>query len=215
MPKTPTRKLKPSNETFIEAVVAGKNLTEAYLEAHPDVTRESAGQGGSRLFKSSEIQAAITERKRRAALNADISPESITGALQEIAFASLADIQLLKDGRIDWAHAKKLGLDHLIKEVKIQRYRTKDGREIVNTNFTMYSRVEALKELADHFGMRQAPRVNDADQWKIAVKMLLDDEDSGVKTVKEALEALQGVQFKGLPKMEDLDDKILSATEIS
>jgi len=48
-------------QRFVLGIVEGKSLTDSYLDGHPDVQRDSAAVGGSRMLARDKIRQAIEE----------------------------------------------------------------------------------------------------------------------------------------------------------
>jgi len=117
------------------------------------------------IYKTQEnarILEAVENRKAEAMRRAQIHTDIIVGSLAEIATASLADV--VPDDPF-LRNAKKSGTDHLIKKVKVN-YDTKGN--IKSREYEMYSRLEALNQLRDTFGMKQEPRANTFDETRRA-----------------------------------------------
>lgn len=135
------KQLTRRETTFVENVAAGENQTKAVVKA--GYSKKSAKVIGSQLASKTIVQDAIRERKNRAFDANHISAEMVIGALNEIAFAPF-DLLFNDDGTADLAAAKRYGLTHLIKKLKLTQ--TPFGQK---AEVEFYSRLEALKELAD------------------------------------------------------------------
>lgn len=135
------KQLTRRETTFVESVAAGENQTKAVVKA--GYSKKSAKVIGSQLASKTIVQDAIRERKNQAFEANHISAEMVIGGLNEIAFAP-SDLLFNEDGSIDLGAAKRLGITHLIKKVKLTL--TPFGQK---AEIELYSRLEALKELAD------------------------------------------------------------------
>jgi hypothetical protein len=63
----------PVHKVFIDAIVAGKSQTEAYLTAYPKVTRVSAQSASARLAKT--LRAEIDKRRAKVSERVDMDRE--------------------------------------------------------------------------------------------------------------------------------------------
>jgi hypothetical protein len=141
-------------------MVQGKKRPDAVIDAGWNQSRKAARVTASRLLSNANILKAVEKRKAEAMRRAQIHTDVIVGSLAEIATASLADVspddEFLKK-------AKTLGTDHLIKKVKINY----DGKGVIKSReYEMYSRLDALSQLRDTFGMKQEPRQNNYEELK-------------------------------------------------
>jgi phage terminase small subunit len=164
--RRPTRK----QEKFVEGVLRHGNATQAARDAgykHPNV------QGAQNLVKLS-IQERIEQRREAAMRRAQIHTDVIVGSLVEIAGASLGDV-LDENGEFNLQTARENNVDHLLKKVKVTTFDTKDKNGIVTSTRTtheyeMYSRLDALNQLRDTFGMKQEPRANSQAELESAIQ---------------------------------------------
>lgn len=146
------QKLNRQQQIFVDAVSLGKSHRDAAVEA--GYSLKSASVIASKLLNLGKVQTALQERQEYYRSISDVQPEEVIGAHKEMAFASIEDA-LDDNGRLDFAKAKANGSAKLIK--KISRQQTKYG-ETVAVEF--YSRTEALGQLTDILGLKQAPRDN-------------------------------------------------------
>lgn len=163
MPRKPTEK----QLLAAEGVAQGKSRHRAYLDAGYAPT--TAKTHPYDRLENSRIRELMHERSKRAQEKASIHTDAIVGALVEIIEASPADIlpehPILKRARAN-------GVDHLIKRITFTPVKcgmkevTKDGvtkrtpivREKIDLE--MYSRLDAIGQARDNFGMKQEPRAN-------------------------------------------------------
>lgn len=164
MPRKPTEK----QLLAAEGIAQGKSPHKAYLDA--GYAPSSAKSHPYNPQENARIREIMRERSKRAQEKASIHTDSITGALVEIMEASPADI--LPTNKV-LAEARKNGVDHLIKKIEItpvkcgtKKKTLKDG-SVVETPIIkdkvfleMYSRLDAIGQLRDNFGMKQEPRAN-------------------------------------------------------
>lgn len=119
-----------------------------------------------RVLANPSFQERLEKRRAEAQRRADIHTDSIIGSLVEIANASLGDV-VEEDELL--AYAREQGTDHLIKKIKVKTrlIPTGPGKEPekeVTHEFEMYSRLDALSQLRDTFGMKQEARPNNYEE---------------------------------------------------
>jgi hypothetical protein len=167
-------KLTPKQEKFVEGVARHGNKSKAAQEAgyaHPY-------NNSHRLMENDVIRGAVERRQSEAMRRAQIHTDVIVGSLAEIATSSLADV-IPEDEFM--SKARELGTDHLIKKLRVktryipQQGRDEDGNRLPDVRettheFEMYSRLDALSQLRDTFGMKQEPRANDAARIESAIQ---------------------------------------------
>lgn len=201
--KNAQRKLRPAEQQFVDNIARGMNQTDAYRDAYPKASDTSAIAAASRKLSDVNIQAAITARKHEAAEQAGITPAMVIGGVNEIAFGSIADIPFTDYGTIDWEEARARGVDRLIKSIRITQ--TTTG---VTTHYEMYSRLDALKELADYLGIKQKPRENDAEIEKVARSYNAWCRDHADATEEEKLHMLHVFAKGGSVPIEALESRV-------
>jgi phage terminase small subunit len=153
---------KPTQKQLLtaEGVKQGKSLHRAALDAgYAPSTAKSLPYNSQENTRILEL---IQQRRAELIKRAQIHTDEIVGSLAEIATASMADV-VPEDEFLQRARA--LGTDHLIKKLKVKtRYipngRDKDPDREVTHEFEMYSRLDALNQLRDTFGMKEEPRTN-------------------------------------------------------
>lgn len=163
MPRKPTEK----QLLAAEGVAQGKSPHKAFLDA--GYAPSTAKSHPYNRQENTRIRELMQERSKRAQAKASIHTDAIIGALVEIIEVSPADIlpehPILK-------RARKNGVDHLIKKISFTPIKcgtkevTKEGvttkspviREKIDLE--MYSRLDAISQARDNFGMKQEPRAN-------------------------------------------------------
>jgi len=166
------RKLTQKQALTIEGVAQGKSLYKAALDAGYAPT--TAKVNIYKPLENTRILEAVEKRRGEALRNAQIDTAVIVGSLAEIATASLGDV-LDENGEFDLEKARENGVDHLIKKLRVRTryYSNGPGKEPdkeVTHEFEMYSRLEALNQLRDNFGMRQEPRPNSHSEVESAIQ---------------------------------------------
>jgi phage terminase small subunit len=161
-------------DKFVENIAQGKKGPDAVIDAGWNQSRESASVTAHRLLRNAKISEAVEKRKEEAMRRAQIHTDVIVGSLAEIATASLADV-LDENGEFDLEAAREKGTDHLIKKLKTITFDTKDkDGNITSTRTTheyeMYSRLDALGQLRDNFGMKQEARPNSHTEVEQAIQ---------------------------------------------
>lgn len=149
------QQLTRKESAFVENVAAGENQTTAVVKA--GYSKKSAKIIGSQLVNKTIVQDAIRERKNQAYSANHLCAQMVVGGLNEIAFAPV-DLLIRDDGSVDLGEAKRLGLTHLIKKMRLTQ--TPFGQR---TEVEFYSRIEALKKLAD-IGQIQLPQQDLEDE---------------------------------------------------
>jgi len=150
-------------QRFVEFVAQGKSYTEAAIEA--GYSERWAEEIGKQNYRKLPIQQAVQERIQ----GIKASTDEIHFLLAMHLRGDIGDLEdcLNDDGDFSLRRAKKLGLSRLIKKFKPRTVRRvdKDGSETVEktVDIELYSAQEAAKVLADIQGLKQAPKVNEAD----------------------------------------------------
>lgn len=153
---------KPTQKQILtaEGVRQGKSRHRAALEAgYAPSTAKSLPYNSQENTRILEL---IEQRRGELVKRARIHTDEIIGSLAEIATSSLADV-VPEDEFM--SRARELGTDHLIKKLRVKtRYISngpgKDPDREVTHEFEMYSRLDALNQLRDTFGMKEEPRTN-------------------------------------------------------
>lgn len=154
--KKPTR-LKPQERKFVEAVMHGKSVSDAYREAgFPG--QKNAGVNGHNKLKTAKIANALERRRSEWLAIANINAKELIGMLTDIATSSIEDV-IDEHGRFDHKKAVANGAIRNIKKIT----QTPHG-----TSVEMYSALEAAGRLVKILGLEQAPRVNKADERELA-----------------------------------------------
>lgn len=172
--KKGTKKPKPRTtpkakvDKFVENVVQGKKGPDAVIDAGWNQTRQAARVTASRLLSNANIAEAVEKRKAEAMRRAQIHTDVIVGSLAEISTASLGDV-LDENGEFDLQKCRERGTDHLIKKVEKTVRTSKDGSSRTTYKYEMYSRLDALDQLRDNFGMKQEPRRNTFAEMEAAI----------------------------------------------
>lgn len=151
MPKKP--KTTPKQEKFIEGVVQHGNAAKAAREAgySPKTAKVIAAQNLSKL----NLREAIERRRAEVMKLAQIHTDVITGWIVELAGFSLDDC-LDEKGKFSLKKARETGAIHAIRKME-----TPDGFKV-----EMYSRLDAIAQLRDNFGMKQEPRANTFEETR-------------------------------------------------
>jgi hypothetical protein len=150
-------------DVFVEGVVKHGNRTQAAADAGYKQPR----MAGSRLMTNDDIRERVERRRAEAMRRAKINTDELIGMLAEVSTSSLSDV-LEPDGTFDPAKCIERGTDHLIKKVRKVERHSKDGSKRVTYDYEMYSRMDAIDQLRDTFGMKQEPRPNNYDELKKA-----------------------------------------------
>lgn len=160
---------KPTEKQLLtaEGVAQGKSLHRAALDAgYAPSTAKSLPYNPQ---ENTRILAAVEKRKAVAMRRAQMHTDVIVGSLAEIATASLGDV-LDEGGDFSLEKARENGVDHLIKKLeKIVRHDSEGGRT-ETYKFEMYSRLDALGQLRDTFGMKQEARPNNIAEVESAIQ---------------------------------------------
>lgn len=197
-PKTAPRQRKSPgrDDKFVDLVAKGKAPSEAYVEAGFNKTK-NASVLANRKLKQGKIQTLLDKRKAHFRSIADVEALDIIGAQAEIAFGSIEDA-LDNRGILDFAKAKKNGSAKLIK--KISRSQTQYGESVV---VEFYSRTDALGQLSDILGLKQAPKQNEADRALLDLKSKIDTraKEKGVSYTEELQYVMQNHSEAILPEI--------------
>lgn len=144
-PKKP--KTTPKQAKFVEGVVRHGNATKAAVEA--GYSANSAAVIASQNLRKLNVREEIERRRAEVAKLAQIHTDTITGWLVELSQFSAADC-IDETGAFDLQKARETGAIHAIRKME-----TPNGFK-----FEMYSRLDAIAQLRDNFGMKQEPRAN-------------------------------------------------------
>jgi phage terminase small subunit len=166
------RKPTVKQQKLVEGVLQGKSVHKAALDAgYAPTTAKSLPYNSQ---ENTRIMEAIERRREAAMRRAQIHTDVIVGSLVEIAGASLGDV-LDENGEFSIQAARENNVDHLLKKVKVVTFDTKDkDGNVTSTRTTyeyeMYSRLDALNQLRDTFGMKQEPRANSQAEMESAIQ---------------------------------------------
>ncbi len=157
------------------------------------------------------IKDEVARRQSIAMERAGMHTDVIVGSLAEIATASLGDV-LDEHGDFSMAKARKNGVDHLIKRLEKTVRFTKSGEKIETYKFEMYSRLEALNQLRDNYGMKQEPRANAYEETRImevekSIRAIMAREQT---TMPEAARMLLAELGNGAPDLIPVVNKFLN-----
>lgn len=182
----------------------GKSMRQAAKDAgYPE------SYCNSRLYSGTTgewIKAEVARRQKRAMERSGIHTDAIVGSLVEIMQASPADILPEHPMLI---RARQNGVDHLIKKFTstpmkcgVKKRKLKDGTVVEEpiirdkVELEMYSRLDAIAQLRDNFGMKQEPRANTYEETRrMEVEKEIDkiaesegcDRPTAAKMLREAL----------------------------
>jgi hypothetical protein len=151
---------KQCDERFVDLVAQGVPPGEAHRQS-AGTTSSSANQTGFAKMNKPHISAAIEERKAFYRSLANVEAEHVIGALQEMAFSSIED-SLDERGNFDFQKAKENGALKLVKKITTRTgKRGEDGEPTwKETTVELYSRADALSQLAEVLGLKKAPQKN-------------------------------------------------------
>lgn len=173
MPK-PKRPRDHRATQTVTNMLKGQNLTQAGISAGYSESYMSGpiyNQGTADWIKEQ-----VTRRQKRAMERAGVHTDVIVGNLVEIMEASPADV--MPDNAV-LRKARENGVDHLIRKIVVtpikcgvKKRTLKDG-SVTETpvvqekiELEMYSRLEAIGQLRDNFGMKQEPRSNTFEETR-------------------------------------------------
>lgn len=163
--------LNERERLLVAGITAGKTYTQAAIDA--GYSKEYAGTIGKDYHKKPHIITAIQQRVYDV-IEADV-PE-VLGVLASHLRADLADLAdfFNKDGSLDLKSAQRAGVSRTIKKYKTRRSPVLvagEGKDRdmatayeVTTEIELHDSQAAARSLADIMGIKQMPRVNDADK---------------------------------------------------
>lgn len=170
----PKHKRDPRIKQIIKYMLSGMSLRDAGLASgySENYMRQSIYRSGGADYIKEQVARRAADARSKAAIHTD----TIVGSLVEIMQASPADI--LPDHPV-LQKAKENGVDHLIKKISITPMRigeksrkNRDGTVTTSpvikekVDLEMYSRLDAIQQLRDNFGMKQEPRANSFEETK-------------------------------------------------
>ncbi len=149
----PARPLSDRERLFCQARVSGESQREAAI---------SAGYAASRAMQTGcELEARPIVQAELARLRAEIAERTValvsTDAARvqrEIEAVAFSDVtELFKDQRVlpmkDWPESAR----RAIASVKVKRYFESEDTEVETTEFRLWPKMDALKQLREHLGM--------------------------------------------------------------
>lgn len=148
MPPRKGDKRTAKQEKFIEGVVQHGNAAKAARDA--GYSPKTANVIASQNLAKVNIREHIERRKAEAMESAHIHTDVIVGSLVDIAMASLDDVLDAK-GHFDIKKARANGSIHAVKRITPTQH---------GVSVEMYSRLDAIAQARDNFGMKQEPRAN-------------------------------------------------------
>jgi phage terminase small subunit len=124
----PTLNLKPKHRRFVDAYFRlALNATDAYADAYPKASRETARRNGSMLLTNTDIRAEIDRRFSEQVMDSS----EVLKRLSDMARANLLPfIRITSEGftYFDFSHPEAKNYFHLIKKIKTKRTRRIEGR---------------------------------------------------------------------------------------
>lgn len=160
-PRASKKRLTVKQAKFVEGVARGKSGSKAARDA--GYSEKTARVIASENLTKPSISEAVEKRRAEAMRRAQINTDVIIGSLAEIATASLGDV-LDDEGNFDIQIARVNGVDHLLKKVVRTVRHSKDGSSRTTYEYEMYSRLDALHQLRDTFGMKEEQRSNTLEE---------------------------------------------------
>lgn len=196
----------------VRNILAGQSFKEAGINAG-----YSKSYMSSPIYKTGTadwIKEQVARRHREAAEKAGVHTDVIVGHLVEIMSASIADVM---PDHPALQEAKTRGVDHLIKKMiftpmqcgtKIVKKRdgSSSSTPVVKekVELEMYSRLDAIAQLRDNFGMKQEPRANTfaatrQQEVEKSIQVIMDrekcDKSTAAKKLLEAIDSPQLIPF--------------------
>lgn len=151
----------------VAGMLGGKSMEQAALDA--GYSKQFARKAIYSKPVGEWIKTEVHRRMNEAMSKAAVHTDAITGSLVEVMMASPADI--LPNHPI-LVRARENGVDHLIKKITITPVKlgmkeyVRRGKVVSvpvigeRIDLEMYSRLDAISQLRDNFGMKQEPRAN-------------------------------------------------------
>lgn len=165
--KTAKKSLTLKEQKFVEAMAnpKTKSATEAAIKAGYS-SRTARVQASQNLTKLN-ISEAIQKRRERAIRHYHVTPEELIGSAVFQMRSSMNDL-IDEEGYFDLEKARETGAIDLVKEMEvITNVDLQTMNKTVRHKIKFESPAAARKELADYLGIKQLPRINDADLTKL------------------------------------------------
>jgi phage terminase small subunit len=147
------RPLSDREQLFCQARVAGQSQRDAAISAGYASSR--AAQTGNELEARTQVQAEL-ERLRTAiaARTVELVSTDAARVQREIEAVAFSDVtELFKNQRVlpmaDWPEQAR----RAIASVKVKRYFESEDTEVETTEFRLWPKMDALKQLREHLGM--------------------------------------------------------------
>lgn len=156
-------------ELFCQNYVKGMSAHESYVKAGYRDNRQAA----SRLLSHVDIKARIKELNEAAAEVAVIDVAKVMEEMSVVAFANMGDYVTIdpENGRVSIDFSKLSAKDlRAVTKIKQRHINTKDGPEIVETQFELASKTTGLDQLAKCLDMY-------ANKSEVTVNVLGDKAD--------------------------------------
>lgn len=164
------------HEAFARAIVEGKSGRAAYCSAGYKASDGAADVNASRLLKNAKVAARVAELKAAAAAATTVTAARVLKELGKVAFANMADYMRVGadgDPRLDWSGLTR-DQTAALAEVTVEDFRDgrgdppaegleeqphggalrrQGGREVRRVRFKLCSKLDALRQLGEHFGL--------------------------------------------------------------
>jgi phage terminase small subunit len=142
-------------ERFANEYLVDLNATKAYIRA--GYGRRGAGQSAHHLLKNTEVQQRIDELRAERAQRTQVKQDDVLHALLPLVFSDLKELfDVTPDGiRLKPAREWPEDFGKIMSSVKVRREVVQDGdreRPFEVIEFKLWSKIAALKELANHTG---------------------------------------------------------------
>lgn len=139
-----------AHQRFVDRVMAGDTLTDAYASAYPEANRESARSAGPRLFASVRITAAMAERKAQLAARVNVTPQRLVEELAAVAFARMSTFATWGPGGLALMDDTTLSGPDLAAVAEVSEQPGKPG-ELAKQRIKLHPKMPAIEKLIELF----------------------------------------------------------------
>lgn len=149
-------KLTGKQRRFVDEYLVDLNASQAAIRA--GYSEKTAGSIGHENLKKPEIQAALTERRKKLAEDTEITPESVLRELAKLGFANMQDYMRSTSDGDPYFDISNISRDQAaaLAEVTVEDFkegRGEDARDVRRIKFKLADKRAALVDIGKHLGM--------------------------------------------------------------
>lgn len=157
---------------FADAILQGKNQTDAYIEAGY-VDSDGTKVNASKLIRHPEVAEYLAQRREEISKEVNLSAKRVIEELKKIAFSDIGSVLHWEAGQIQLEDLANLPPEVTAAISSLGEKPTKEGKAL---ELKMHNKIQALKELAKYLGLFEKGS-NEGDSFNEWLEQLKDAEE--------------------------------------